>query len=63
MGKTIGGSTLNKTDGAFDEQDLEILEAMTKQAAIALQGHIAMEDMEASRKQELEFLDVVSDII
>ena len=35
---------------------------MTKQAAIALQGHIAMEAMEASRKQELEFLDVVSQI-
>ncbi len=63
MGKTIGvAQLLNKTDGAFDEQDLEILEAMTKQAAIALQGHIAMEDMKASRKQELEFLDVVSQI-
>jgi adenylate cyclase len=63
MGKTIGvAQLLNKSGGAFDEQDLEILEAMTKQAAIALQGHIAMEDMEASRKQELEFLDVVSQI-
>ena len=66
--KTVSGDTigvaqlLNKSDAPFDEQDLEILEAMTKQAAIALQSHIALEAMEASRKQELEFLDVVSQI-
>ena len=62
-GDTIGvAQLLNKSGAPFDEQDLEILEAMTKQAAIALQSHIALEAMEASRKQELEFLDVVSQI-
>jgi adenylate cyclase len=62
-GETIGVSQLlNKSGSPFNEQDLEILEAMTKQAAIALQSHIALENMEASRKQELEFLDVVSQI-
>ncbi|MBT7377908.1 MAG: GAF domain-containing protein [Candidatus Marinimicrobia bacterium] len=62
-GETIGVSQLlNKSGAPFNEQDLEILEAMTKQAAIALQSHIALEAMEASRKQELEFLDVVSQI-
>jgi len=62
-GDTIGvAQLLNKSDSPFDSQDLEILEAMTKQAAIALQSHIALEAMEASRKQELEFLDVVSQI-
>ena len=62
-GETIGvAQLLNKSGAPFDEQDLEILEAMTKQAAIALQSHIALEAMEASRKQELEFLDVVSQI-
>nr|MCS5625731.1 GAF domain-containing protein [Candidatus Neomarinimicrobiota bacterium] len=62
-GETIGvAQLLNKSGAPFNEQDLEILEAMTKQAAIALQSHIALEAMEASRKQELEFLDVVSQI-
>ena len=62
-GETIGvAQLLNKSGTPFNEQDLEILEAMTKQAAIALQSHIALEAMEASRKQELEFLDVVSQI-
>jgi adenylate cyclase len=62
-GDTIGvAQLLNKSDSPFDSQDLEILEAMTKQAAIALKSHIALEAMEASRKQELEFLDVVSQI-
>ena len=62
-GETIGvAQLLNKSSSPFNQQDLEILEAMTKQAAIALQSHIALEAMEASRKQELEFLDVVSQI-
>ena len=62
-GETIGVSQLlNKSGTPFNEQDLEILEAMTKQAAIALQGHIAMENMEASRKQEKEFLELISQI-
>ncbi len=62
-GETIGvAQLLNKTKSKFNEQDLEILEAMTRQAAIALQSHMALESMEAARKQELEFLDVVSQI-
>jgi len=62
-GKIIGvAQLLNKMDTKFIEQDLEILEAMTKQAAIAIQSHISMEEMDAARKQELEFLDVVSQI-
>ena len=33
---------------------------MTKQAATTLQNNVIIEEIEASRKQELEFLDVVS---
>ncbi|MEK9634126.1 MAG: adenylate/guanylate cyclase domain-containing protein, partial [Opitutae bacterium] len=40
----------------------DMLEAMTEQAAIAIQGNIIVEQIEAARKQELEFLDVVSQV-
>ncbi|MDP6133916.1 MAG: adenylate/guanylate cyclase domain-containing protein, partial [Candidatus Marinimicrobia bacterium] len=62
-GKVIGVSQLlNKLDGKFSENDLELLEAMTKQAAIAIQSHVALEQMEEARKKELEFMDLVSEI-
>ena len=62
-GEKIGVSQiLNKVDGEFLEDDLELLQAMTEQAAIAIQGNIIVEQVEAARKQELEFLDVVSQV-
>jgi len=62
-GEKIGVSQiLNKIDGEFCQDDLEMLEAMTEQAAIAIQGNIIVEQVEAARKQELEFLDVVSQV-
>jgi adenylate cyclase len=62
-GEEIGVSQiLNKIDGEFEQNDLDMLEAMTEQAAIAIQGNIIVEQIEAARKQELEFLDVVSQV-
>ncbi len=62
-GKIIGVSQLlNKIDSKFSEEDLELLEAMTAQAAIAIQSHVALEQMEQARKKELEFMDLVSEI-
>jgi len=62
-GEEIGVSqVLNKIDGEFTEDDLELLEAMTEQAAVAIQGNIIVEQIEAARKQELDFLDVVSQV-
>ncbi|MFP6887218.1 MAG: GAF domain-containing protein, partial [Opitutales bacterium] len=62
-GDKIGVSQiLNKIDGEFSQDDLDLLEAMTEQAAIAIQGNIIVERIEAARKQELEFLDVVSQV-
>ena len=62
-GEKIGVSQiLNKIDGQFEVGDLELLQAMTEQAAIAIQGNIIVEQVEAARKQELEFLDVVSQV-
>jgi len=62
-GEIIGvAQALNKKRGKFDKKDLETLGDMTTQAAVVLQGAQFIEQMQKDRKQELEFMDVVSDI-
>ena len=62
-GDVIGvAQVLNKKDCDFTDEDLSLLEAMTTQAAIALQTAQFVEKMEGVRKQEMQFLEVVSDI-
>ena len=62
-GEVIGAAqVLNKLKGRFTKDDLALLEAMTMQAAVALQGALYVEKMEASREKELEFLGVVSEV-
>ena len=62
-GEKIGVSQLlNKKDGEFTPQDLALLEAMIEQAAIALENLRTVEEVESSRQQELEFLNVVSEV-
>ncbi|MEE8261295.1 MAG: GAF domain-containing protein, partial [Gammaproteobacteria bacterium] len=53
---------LNKNEGDFTQEDLEILEAITTQAAVALQSTQFVERMKKSREKEMKFLDMVSDI-
>jgi adenylate cyclase len=53
---------LNKKKGRFTKDDLELLEAMTTQASIALQSTQFVEKMKKTREKEMEFLDVVSDV-
>ncbi|MBF0457545.1 MAG: GAF domain-containing protein [Nitrospirae bacterium] len=53
---------LNKKTGKFAIDDMNLLEAMTTQAAIVLQTAQFVEQMQCSRAQELEFLDIVADI-
>ena len=53
---------LNKTKGRFTKDDLEILEAITAQAAVSLQNAQGMEEMVRSREKEMQFLDIVSDV-
>ena len=53
---------LNKKKGDFTEEDLSVLEAMTTQAAVALQSTQFVERMKKSREQEMEFLDIVADV-
>ncbi|MFC1705309.1 GAF domain-containing protein [Planctomycetota bacterium] len=62
-GEVIGVvQTLNKKDGDFKQSDLQLLEEITTQAAITLQSRQFVERMRKSREQEMEFLDVVSDV-
>jgi len=62
-GTVIGvAQVLNKRTGEFTNDDLELLEAMTAQAAVALMNSQYVEQMEKKRVEELQFLDLVSDI-
>ena len=62
-GEIIGVSQcLNRTGGQFDQDHLDLLEAMIEQAAVALESHRTIENIEKTRKQELDFLAVVSDM-
>ena len=62
-GETIGvAQILNKKKGRFNKEDLSLLENITTQAAVALQSTQFVERVKKTRQQEMEFLDVVSDV-
>ena len=62
-GEIIGvAQTLNKRNGKFTRHDLTLLEAMTSQGTLALQSAQFIERMQAIRRQEMEFIDVVSEV-
>ena len=62
-GEIIGVvQTLNKREGRFNAEDLDVLEAMATQASVALQSSQFIEKMKKTRQQEMEFLDLVADI-
>ena len=70
--KTVKGDiigvvqALNKKDGRkhilFNTDDLDFLQDIATQAAVALQSTEFVERMQKKRTQEMEFLDVVSDV-
>ena len=62
-GETIGvAEMLNKTDGAFDESDLALLERMTSECATSFEGLQRLELIARERRREVEFLNLVSDL-
>ena len=62
-GETIGvAQILNKRTGRFNRGHLARLEAMVAQGSLALQSAQFIERMENLRKQELEFINVVSEM-
>ena len=70
--KTVKGDVigvvqaLNKKDNEkhtlFTQDDLEFLQDIATQAAVALQSTEFVERMQKKRSQEMEFLDIVSDV-
>jgi adenylate cyclase len=63
LGDIIGAAEmLNKRDGPFTAEDLELLAAMTTQGSLAIQSAQSFERMKAIREQELEFMKVVTEI-
>ncbi|MCG2584506.1 GAF domain-containing protein [Massilia sp. TS11] len=62
-GEIIGvAQTLNKKRGKFTRRDLSLLEALTTQGVLALQSARFIERMKKVRRQEMEFIDVVSEV-
>lgn len=62
-GEVIGvAQTLNKRKGKFTRADLHLFEAMAAQGVLALQSAQFIERMERVRKQELEFINIVSEM-
>ena len=62
-GETIGVvEMLNKLDGAFDADDLTLLEGMTSQCAISLEALQRLERTTRERQREVDFLNLVSDL-
>jgi adenylate cyclase len=62
-GHVIGvAELLNKKEGEFTEEDRDLLEALTRQAAVALESRRTAEDIERDRRQQLELLQVVSEV-
>lgn len=51
---------LNKIDGEFTETDIELVKAMTEQAALAIQSKLIINNIEQSHQKELEFLEAMS---
>ena len=62
-GEVIGvAQALNKRKGKFTTQDLHLLQAMISQGTLALQSAQFIERMKLRHKQEMEFIDIVSDV-
>ncbi len=62
-GEVIGVvEALNKRSGSFTNDDLDLLGEIATQASVALQSSQYVEKMVKTRKQEMEFLDLVADI-
>lgn len=62
-GEIIGvAQSLNKRKGDFTQEDLETLAAMTTQGTAFVQAAVMMERMKALRAQEMEFVEIVSEV-
>jgi adenylate cyclase len=62
-GEVIGvAQALNKRKGKFTTHDLHLLQAMISQGSLALQSAQFIERVKLRHKQEMEFVDIVSEV-
>src|SRR5271169_1292156 len=62
-GDIIGvAQALNKKNGKFNRYELQLFEAMVRHGSLALQSAQFIERLEHVRKQELEFINIVSEM-
>ncbi len=62
-GEIIGVTEiLNKKEDGFTEKDTDVVEAITERAAIVLKTNLVAEEIEESRRLEMRFLEMVSQI-
>ncbi len=62
-GEVIGvAQALNKRRGRFTARDRDVLDAMTTQGTVALQGAQFIERMKELRAQEMEFVETVAEV-
>ncbi len=62
-GEVIGvAQTLNRNNGHFTESDRALLEDMVAQCSLALQSTQFIERMQKLRRQEMEFVNIVSEV-
>lgn len=62
-GEIIGvAQTLNRRRGRFTRADLALFQAITEQGALAVRSAQYIERMKAAREQEMQFIDVVSEV-
>jgi len=62
-GEVIGAiQILNKLKGRFTNKDLQLVEAMRSQAALALKNTQQLETIKRSHEKEMAFLDLVSNL-
>ena len=66
--KTVGGETigviqvLNKKKGRFTKDNLQVVDAISTQAAVSIQNAQNSEHFEKKRAKEMEFISIVSDV-
>ena len=62
-GEVIGvAEALNKQNGDFNQDDLDLYDAMISQGSVALQSTNIIERMQAASKKEMEFIELVSEM-
>lgn len=53
---------LNKIDAEFSDSDVQMVEALTEHAAMAIQNKLTIEQIEESHKRDMHLLETISTV-